>query len=113
MTRSSFLIGFTVAALVVPMHAQTLGGCAVFPADSIWNTPIDTLPPHPNSAAYVNTVGTAKGLHPDFSSEGLYGLPFVFVAGTQPKVGVTFTYAGESNPGPYPITRCADRRWAR
>ena len=31
------------------------------------------------------------------------GIPFVVVPGTQPKVPVTFDYADESDPGPYPI----------
>ena len=32
--------------------------CEVFPADNIWNTPVDTLPLDSNSAAYVATIGT-------------------------------------------------------
>jgi hypothetical protein len=78
-------------------RAQTIAGCAIFPANSIWNTAIDTLPVHPNSAAYVTTIGAAKGLHPDFSSGG-YGIPFIVTPGTQPKVPVSFTYSAESDP---------------
>ncbi len=47
-----------------------------------------------------------KPLHPDFGT--VYqghpsGIPFVVVPGDQPKVPVRFEYAGESDPGPYPI----------
>jgi uncharacterized protein (TIGR03437 family) len=87
--------------------AQTLGGCAMFPASNIWNTPIDTLPVSPNSAAYINSIGPSTGLHPDFGS-GTWdgepiGIPYALVPGSQPKVAVTFDYADESDPGPYPI----------
>ncbi len=85
----------------------TLEGCSIFPGDSIWNTPIDTLPVDPNSAAYISTIGAAKGLHPDFGSGtwdgGPIGIPYTIVDGAQPKVAITFDYADESDPGPYPI----------
>jgi hypothetical protein len=45
-------------------------------------------------------------LHPDFGANwdgGPFGIPYVVVPGTQPKVPVTFDYADESDPGPYPI----------
>ena len=81
--------------------------CSFFPADNIWNTPIDEMPLNANSDAWVTTIGATKGLHPDFGS-GLYngapmGIPFVIVPGNQPKVKITFDYADESDPGPYPI----------
>jgi hypothetical protein len=84
----------------------TLGGCAVFPADNIWNTRIDSLPVSALSASYVASIGGSTGLHPDFGT--VYngapnGIPFVIVPGSQPRVPVTFTYADESDPGPYPI----------
>ena len=46
-------------------------------------------------------------MHSDFGA-GLYngapiGIPYTTVAGTQPKVPVSFQYADESDPGPYPI----------
>jgi hypothetical protein len=88
--------------LTTQASAQTLGGCPVFPADNVWNTPVDTLPVHPNSAAFVATIGAARGLHPDFSATG-FGIPFAIVGAGQPRVAVTFQYAGESDPGPYPI----------
>ncbi len=98
------LISFAILALSAgSAAAQSLNGCGVLPANNVWNTPIDTLPVHLSSAAWVNTVGAAKALHPDFSNAGGYGIPFVVVPGTQAKVPVSFTYADESDPGPYPV----------
>ena len=96
------LLGFSAAA-----QQPTIGNCTVLPADSIWNTHIDQLPVSANSATWVNTIGSAKPLHPDFGS-GTYngapiGIPFVTVPGTQTKYPATFTYADESDPGPYAI----------
>jgi len=90
--------------------AQTgpsLAGCPVLPADNVWNTPIENLPVDPRSADYIRVIGADKGVHPDFGS-GLWegapiGIPYNVVPGTQPKVDITFDYADESDPGPYPI----------
>ena len=87
--------------------APVIDGCPIFPANNIWNVPVNTLPLHANSAAFVNTIGAAKSTHMDFGS-GLYlgrpiGIPFVAVPSTQPKVPITFEVADESDAGPYPI----------
>src|SRR5690348_14075983 len=93
---------------LAPLGAvASIGTCPVFPTDNVWNARVDTLPVHPASATYVNTIGAAHGFHMDFGA-GLYqgapiGIPFVTVPGTQPKVPVTFDYADESDPGPYPV----------
>ncbi|MCB8939663.1 MAG: hypothetical protein H6654_15240 [Ardenticatenaceae bacterium] len=88
-----------------------IGGCDIFPGDNIWNTPVDSLPVHPNSANYINTIGANTGLHPDFGS-GVWppgsnspiGIPYVEVPGSQPLVTITFVnWPGESDPGPYPV----------
>jgi hypothetical protein len=71
-----------------------LAGCQIFPGDNIWNTPVDTLPVHPNSAAYVATIGADDYVHADFGSGewdgGPIGIPYVVVPGTQPGVDVSF-----------------------
>lgn len=97
-----------------PLQAQaapTLGGCPVLPADNIWNTPVDTLPVDTNSAAYIDSIGSADNVHADFGS-GVWppgstspiGIPFDTVPFTQTLVAITsFLYASESDPGPYPI----------
>jgi hypothetical protein len=88
-------------------QSPALFGCPVFPSNNVWNAKVDQLPLAANSAAYVNTIGATKGSHADFGS-GTYagrtiGIPFTSVPGNQAKVPVSFTYASESDPGPYPI----------
>jgi hypothetical protein len=77
-----------------------IGGCPVFPPDNAWNTDISAFPVHPNSDAYIARIG-AGNLHPDFGT--VYGIPFTTVPGHQPRVPISFYYAGQSDPGPYPI----------
>ena len=98
------LLGLAVAAHAAP----TLGGCPVFPANNYWNTPVDTLPVHPSSATWVNSIGASTKLHPDWGNvlADNYGIPYATVTGSQPKVPITFPpdgYADESDPGPFPI----------
>ncbi len=84
----------------------SLHGYRPFSADSPWNTPIDKLPVDGKSRTFIESIGADKPLHPDFGApyEGApLGIPYVVVAGTQPKVSLTFEYADESDPGPYPI----------
>jgi hypothetical protein len=84
-----------------------VANCPVLPADNIWNTPIDSLPVDPNSSNYITSIGASIGLHPDFGSGlwagGPIGIPFLTVSGNQQTVPITFGYAAESDPGPYPI----------
>jgi hypothetical protein len=91
-------------------RAPVAAGCRVLPADDIWNVRVDDLPLDPSSAAYINTIGAAEYVHADFGSGewppgsgSPIGIPFTDVPGDQAKVSVSFTWAGESDPGPYPI----------
>lgn len=84
----------------------TLASLQVFPADNPWNTDVSEYPVHPSSDAFLESMGLDTGLHPDFGTvwEGApIGIPFITVGGDQPKVPVSFYYAEESDPGPYPI----------
>ncbi len=82
----------------------TLGGCRVFPADNPWNADVSQYPVDPNSAAYLARMNAAStNLHPDFGSDPTYGIPYVIVGAAQPLVPVSFDYADESDPGPYPV----------
>ena len=90
--------------------APTIGGCPMFPADNIWNTRIDTLPVHPNSNAWINSIGRNTGLHMDFGSGtwdgGPIGIPLNLVASTYKGVYMgknKFLYGGQSDLGYYPI----------
>ena len=98
MTRGS--IALLCLAVIIPAAAQTIGSCPVFPANNVWNARIDALPVHANSAAYVNSIGATRTGHADFGA-GLYngapiGIPYITVPGSQPKVGITFQNASES-----------------
>ena len=99
-----------VAYLPLVVKAQippAVAGCTIFPADNVWNTPVDTLPVDTSSDTYIATIGADAHVHADFGSGtwagGPIGIPYVVVPGTQPKVDVTFGYDDESDPGPYPI----------
>lgn len=84
----------------------SLRGKRVFPSDSPWNQDISGASVDPNSAKLIASIGLDKTLHPDFGTEweGVpNGIPYFVVSGTQKRVPVTFEYADESDPGPYPI----------
>lgn len=78
----------------------------LFPLASPWNQPVDGAPVDPQSDVLIASIGADRTLHPDFGASwngGPFGMPYVVVRGDQPKVAVAFDYAGESDPGPYPI----------
>jgi hypothetical protein len=87
----------------------SLHGNRLFPADSPWNQPVNTQPVDQNSTVLINQMGSDISLHPDFGANAYwddgkpFGIPYIVVSGATPKVPVTFKYASESNPGPYPI----------
>ncbi len=93
----------------VPAGDSTLGanvplnGYRPFPDNNPWNQPVDTAQVDPNSAKIIANIGLSDPLHPDFGTEPTYGIPYVVVDSTQAPVPVTFGYADESDPGPYPI----------
>ena len=105
--KTRWLVLAALAAGATAQAAPTVDGCAVFPADNVWNTRVDWLPSHPLSNTYVSSIGASNTFHMDFGA-GLFnggpiGIPFVTVPGTQPRVPVVFDEPGESDPGPYPI----------
>jgi hypothetical protein len=95
-----------LVAVGAPINANTAPvpttSCNVFPADNIWNTDISTLPVNANSATWLaSTMPTSGNLHPDFGGPP-YGIPFNVVDNTHATATYAFTYASESDPGPYP-----------
>ena len=77
-----------------------------FPASNAWNTPITGTAVDPLSSAIIASIGSSTKLHMDFGANwngGPFGIPYIVVPGTQAMVKVTFDYASESDPGPYPI----------
>jgi hypothetical protein len=81
--------------------------CPMSPANSFWHADVSTLPVHSQSSTYVSSIGTTAKLKADFGAGmwdgGPIGIPYTTIAGTQPRVPVSFDYADESDPGPYPI----------
>jgi hypothetical protein len=77
--------------------------CAVFPANNVWNMDISRLPVHRRSRTWTKAMHAGRTyLHPDFGPPS-YGIPFDVVGASHPDVSVSFTYADESDPGPYPF----------
>lgn len=73
--------------------------CRTFPADNAWNQRVDTLPPHPHSAAWVRSIGEGERLRALFGAD--QGIAVHLVGGTTPPADVTFASADEADPGPY------------
>ena len=86
----------------------SLNGFRPFPASNAWNQDISAAAVDPNSDSYINFIGTAVPLHPDFGSgeyQGSYmGIPYSVVDSSQAPVNILFNaYGDESDPGPMPI----------
>jgi hypothetical protein len=78
--------------------------CPIFPASNPLNEDISKAPLDPNSAAYVDSIGASLHLHADFGTNPSYGIPYMVVPRSQPKVPIEFSeYGSESDRGPYPI----------
>src|SRR2546429_5336791 len=101
-------IASVLASLVVapgPAAARSVPGttCAVFPPNNVWHMNVSALPVSRSSSTWKRAMhaGTTF-LHPDFGPPS-YGIPFAVVGAGHAKVSVRFTYASESDPGPYPF----------
>ncbi|MFO0583500.1 MAG: hypothetical protein U0229_14610 [Anaeromyxobacter sp.] len=74
------------ATACVASQVPSLGGCPLLPADHVFNTPIDGLPVHASSAAFMATIG-AHAVHLDLGqtidtqSDTYYGIPWNIVRG--------------------------------
>jgi len=69
-------------ASIVP----AIGGCPMFPADHLFNTPVDGLPVHPASSDYLTTIGDHTvhldlGTTVDMTSDSYWGIPYDVVSG--------------------------------
>ena len=77
--------------------------CTLLPQDNVWHADISALPLDPKSSVYMATaLGPALKLHPDFGAYP-YGMPVNVVPDSHQSGSVQFQYAGESDPGPYPV----------
>lgn len=88
----------------------------MFPANNVWNTPVDVLPIDANSNGFVVSMGITKTAHADFGSGlwagGPIGIPYIVVPATQSLVAIHYVeYGSESDPGPFPIPPDAPVEW--
>jgi hypothetical protein len=94
------------APSVTPVaHAAPVPGstCTVFPANNVWNMNILKLPVNAKSAMWLRSMhASSTKLHPDFGPPA-YGMPYDVVDNTHATKSVSFTYASESDAGPYPF----------
>jgi hypothetical protein len=99
----------TLTAIVATKpNIPALANCFMFPPDNIWNTRVDTLPVHPMSDAWIDSIGRDEGFHMDFGSGdwdgGPIGIPYNVVTGSAvPAYEPEFYYPDESDPCSYPI----------
>src|SRR2546428_5300613 len=88
-----------------PAVAASVPGtsCQVFPPDNVWNMDVSALPVNAKDRVWKKAMhAPTTNLHPDFGPPS-YGIPFDVVDNSHPFVSPTFTYADESDPGPYPF----------
>ena len=93
------------AATITPAPAVPVEGttCEVFPADNVWRLNVSKLPVSARSDVWTHAMHAKRTfLHPDFGPPS-YGIPFDAVGTAHPDVSVDFTYADESDAGPYPF----------
>jgi hypothetical protein len=98
----------TPSLTVIPNGGPTIANCPMFPANNIWNAPVDSLPTHPMSDAWIDSIGRDQGFHMDFGSGtwdgGPIGIPYNVMSGSSvTKYTLDFFYPDESDAGSYPI----------
>jgi hypothetical protein len=102
------LIAPTVTGAAPNLPTATLAGCPVFPAGNPWKQRVDRLPVAKNSGGIIARIGLSNPVHPDFGTvyNGVpNGIPYAVVSSSTNKIPVRFTYASESDKGPYPLPR--------
>jgi hypothetical protein len=81
-----------------PEADAVLSALEIFPPDNPWNLLVENWPVHPDSKKIVASIGADKPLRCNED------MGFVIVPPDQKKVEVKLgEYAGESDPGPYPV----------
>lgn len=90
-----------------PGAAPVVAGCAVLPADNVWNVPVDLLPLHPRSRAWIDAMGAESPLigaaGAGAASSTRPRISWAQVGRPAPLRDVAFESADQSDPGPYPI----------
>jgi len=102
------ITGATALLLVLPMLAASgtvaaappLPGtsCSPFPANSIFNTDISSLPVNARSATWMSNMTQHANLHPDFGTFAQqYGIPINIAPPPSTGLTPTFLYNSESD----------------
>ena len=116
------------AAAQAPQPPVPLPGLLpLFPPDNWWNADVSAAPVDPSSAGFIGLIGGSTSLHPDFGGDdpstpnGVYGMIYAVVPGTQPLEVVDFSdgYPDESDAGapgrppgyPIPAGARTEPRW--
>jgi len=99
----------TVTPAAGPGTVVPASPCPAFPADNVWNTPITGLPVDARSTTWLASMGSSTTfLHPDYGPSRQatkpYGIPWQVVPSGTALVPIRFTYAAQSDPGPYPLS---------
>lgn len=99
--------GLLVAGLLVPADAAPIGGCRLFPSDNYWYADVSGLPVHPQSDAWIRSIGLDRTLKADFGA-GFWdgsriGIPFNTANARTLRYTVRFDYDDESDHLRYPI----------
>lgn len=88
MSKLSIACLLTCTSLGLFAAPPRVGACQIFPADHIFNTRIDSLPVHPDSAAYLQTISSSSrrlhldlGQSEDMTSSTYYGIPYNITSG--------------------------------
>ncbi|HYK02113.1 MAG TPA: hypothetical protein VE974_10175 [Thermoanaerobaculia bacterium] len=85
----------------------------LFPQNNWWNLDVTNAPLDTNSAAFIQFINAnsdedGRQVHPDFGGDAgdgdVYGIPFLIVDGTQPKLTVDFMLYGDQSDGWDPDT---------
>jgi len=80
----------------------------LLPADSWWNVDVSSAPlDTADNATFLSYIGPTTTLHPDFGGNdtsdptgyGIFGFPYVVVAGSQPLRQVVWDVPDETDPG--------------
>jgi len=105
---AALTLGLTAGVIqAASVLLESLNGRQVFPVTNWWNLDISAAPVAPQSAAMINWISGRTGgnttatrtMHPDFGPPP-YGIPYVVVDGTQPRVPVTWVaYGNQSDSG--------------
>jgi hypothetical protein len=110
----------TAALGAAAVLLESLAGRQVFPVNNWWNLDVSAAPVDARSPQLIGWISgrtatnpsATRRLHPDFGPPP-YGIPYVVVDGTQPRVNVSFVaYGNESDTGipglpGYPIPAAA------